>query len=125
MTLGNMRTLGMRINKRPKIRGANVIELLTIIVVLNVLATIALWRKAAHRPEKLKKKFLNQLLHSEPVTPKHEPPPALKKDAWGVNEKVLQFFDDFREFANVVNWWLADEHVGSAWRLQELLERPT
>jgi hypothetical protein len=97
-------------------------EVLTIIVVLNALATIALWRKAAHRPEKLKKTFLKQLLHSEPITPKHEPPPPLKKDAWGVDEEVLQFFDDFRDFANVVNWWLADDPVGSPWRLQELLD---
>jgi len=32
------------------------------------------------------------------------------------------FFADFADFANVVNWWLADEHVGSRWRLQELPE---
>jgi hypothetical protein len=27
---------------------------------------------------------------------------------------------DFEDFADVVNWWLADEYVGSRWRLQEL-----
>jgi hypothetical protein len=33
---------------------------------------------------------------------------------------VLQFFSDFTDFANVVNWWLADPHVGGPWRLEEL-----
>jgi hypothetical protein len=33
---------------------------------------------------------------------------------------TASFFSDFAEFADVVNWWLADEHVGSRWRLQEL-----
>jgi hypothetical protein len=33
---------------------------------------------------------------------------------------LVQFFSDFAEFANVVNWWLASPHVGGPWRLQEL-----
>jgi hypothetical protein len=95
---------------------------LTIIVFLNAAATITLWRTAARRPEKLKKKFLNRLWRSKPITPKHEPPPPLEK-GYAVREAQLQFFSDFEEFANVVNCWLADPYVyphGSPWRLQEL-----
>jgi hypothetical protein len=97
-------------------------QILTIIVFLTAAATITLWRTAARRPEKLKKKFLNRLWRSEPITPKHEPPPPLKQDAWGVDKEDLQFFSDFEDFANVVNWWLADPHVrqDNPWRLQEL-----
>jgi hypothetical protein len=98
-------------------------EVLAAIVFLNVLATITLWRTAARRPEKLKKKFLNRLWRSKPITPKHEPPPPLKQDTWSVRERDLQFFSDFEDFANVVNWWLADPDAhpeGSPWRLQEL-----
>jgi len=34
--------------------------------------------------------------------------------------KLMQFFSDFAEFANVVNWWLAAEYNHRPWRLQEL-----
>jgi hypothetical protein len=95
-------------------------EILSIIVLLNVVATIALWRTAARRPERLKRRFRNRLWRSNPITPKHQPPPPLKEDAWGVDKHDLQFFSDFKEFANVVNWWLADEYNKSPWRLQEL-----
>jgi hypothetical protein len=99
-------------------------EILAVIVFLNVLATIELWRRAARRPEKLKKKFLNRLWRSKPITPKHQSPPPLKQDAWGVGPGVLQFFSDFKDFANVVNEWLGDADIhppeGGPWRLQEL-----
>jgi hypothetical protein len=96
-------------------------EILAIIVFLNVAATITLWRTAARRPEKLKKKFLNRLWHGKPITPKHEPPRPLE-DVWTVRKAAwLQFLSDFGDFANVVNWWLADLHQGP-WRLQELPE---
>ena len=97
-------------------------EILAIIIFLNVMATIALWRTAARRPERPKKKFLNRLWRSKPIMPKHEPPPPLKEGAWGVGKEELQFFSDFEDFANVVNWWLADPnvHQDCPWRLQEL-----
>jgi len=40
-----------------------------IIVFLNAMATLTLWRTAARRPEKLKKQFLNRLWRSKPITP--------------------------------------------------------
>jgi hypothetical protein len=98
-------------------------EILVFIVFLNVLATIELWRRAARRPEKLKKRFLKRVWDSKPITPKHEPPPPLKQDAWGVGKQELQFFSDFKDFANVFNDWQMDPYAyshGSPWRLQEL-----
>jgi hypothetical protein len=63
-------------------------EILTIIVLVNVGATIELWRRAARRPEKPKKKFLNRLWRSKPITPKHQPPAALER-GYGVREPQL------------------------------------
>jgi len=99
------------------------LEMLTVAVLLSAGATIELWRRAARRPERLKKKFLKQLWRSEPITPKHEPPPPLKADAYGVWKEQLQFFSDFEDFANVVNSWLASPYAyahSNSWRLQEL-----
>src|SRR5262245_51684795 len=93
-------------------------EILAIIVFLNVVATITLWRAAARRPERLKKNFLNRLWRGKPITPKHEAPPPLKKGQWGVHSHDLQFFSDFEDFADVVNRWLEDPD--NPWRLQEL-----
>ena len=77
----------------------------------------------ATRAPKLKKKFLKRLLHSEPITPKHQPAKTIGGQFGShVSEEVRAFFADFADFANVVNWWLADEHVDSRWRLQELPE---
>jgi hypothetical protein len=99
-------------------------DVLTIVVFLNVLVTIELWRRAARRPEKPKKKFLNQLWRSKPIMPKHQPPPPLEK-GYAVGDGTLQFFSDFEDFANVINSWLTDTHIhphNSPWRLQELPE---
>jgi hypothetical protein len=89
--------------------------LMSIVVAVNALATIELWRRAARRPKKLKRKFLNRLWWSKPITPKHEPPPPLKT-GMGVRNPE-QFSSDFEDFANVINWHLVDD---DPWRLQEL-----
>ena len=122
-------------------------EILTIIVLVNLGLTIELWRRAARRPKKLRRKFLKRLLDSEPITPKHQPPPPLE-DTYGVGKvtgltpeevqtatrvgitqeeyqdqkkkrakATLQFFSDFEDFANVVNSWLADSSDIGHWSL--------
>jgi hypothetical protein len=68
--------------------------LLVVIVLLNVLVTIALWRTAARKPEKLKKKFITALLSSEPIVPKHQPPKAIGE---GVPSLVS---DEDRQYAS-------------------------
>jgi hypothetical protein len=44
-------------------------EILTTIVLLNAVAIIELWRRAARRPEKPKKKFRDRLWWGKPITP--------------------------------------------------------
>jgi hypothetical protein len=97
-------------------------EILVIIVLINVVATIGLSRRAALRPQKPKRKFRNRLWRSKPITPKHERPPPLEK-GYAVGEAELQFFADFEDFADVVNSSLTDPYFhphSSPWRLQEL-----
>jgi hypothetical protein len=93
-------------------------DTLTVIVLVNVVVTIALWLEFTRRPSqpKLKRKFIKQLsdLRSTPITPKHQPPKT-----FGGGPRDQLFFDDFADFANVVNQRLAD---WSRWRLQELPE---
>jgi hypothetical protein len=94
-------------------------DILVVIVVANVIAIVlivqAIARKA-DKPEKLKKKFIGALLDNKPIVPKHERPKTIGF-SW---EDPRQFLNDFEDFADVVNWWLADPYVGGPWRLQEL-----
>jgi hypothetical protein len=96
------------------------------LIFLVVIPAIALLSEVArlliHPPpaKKPKKKFLKHLLHSKPIPPKHQPPSPLKEGKEGITRDVQQFFADFEDFADVVNCWLADPHVGGPWRLQEL-----
>lgn len=93
-------------------------EVITIVVGLNALATITLWREATRRPPRPKKEFIESLLHGDPITPKHNPPKiAGGKFASHADDEYRHFFADFAAFADVVNWYLARHH--SHWRLQE------
>jgi hypothetical protein len=82
------------------------------------------------RPEELKQEFLDALLRSEPITPKNRPPPPLTKDLPWIREDDIKFFNDFEDFADVINWWMnrdnwkdiEESRWESRWRLQE---RPT
>jgi hypothetical protein len=94
-------------------------NVLVVVVILNALATIALWRNVARKPEKLRKQFIKALLHSEPIEPKHRQPKTIG-EGWGVHEEDRKFFTDFADFADVANWWFSRPHVGEPWRLQEL-----
>jgi hypothetical protein len=89
---------------------------LPIIVALNVVMTVSLWRTAPRKPPQPKKAFL-KALRSKPIEPtrvKQSPLPTY------AGEAAKRFCRDFADFGAVVNWWLADEHVGSSWRLQQL-----
>lgn len=97
------------------------LEVLAVIVAVNVLMTLSLWQVAARKPAKLKKKFIHSLLRSKPLVPKHQPAKAIG-EGWQshVMDNDRQFFHDFDDFADVINWWLAEDPSGSPWRLQEL-----
>jgi len=94
---------------------------LAVIVVLLAVAIINLSREAARKPPRPNKRFLKKLFHSEPITPKHDPPRAAGGEyTFAVTDEDRRFFADFAEFADVVNWWFAEEYVGGRWRLQAL-----
>ena len=87
------------------------------VVAMNTAVMFALWQQTALRPQKYKKKFLKQLFHSEPIGPRHQP---TKHDDDGLSARERPFFNDFEDFAEVVNWRLANPHFGGGpWRLQE------
>ena len=105
---------------------------LIIIVAINALMTIALWREAARRPTKPSKKFIKALLRSDPIAPKHGTPTrwTFEDDAYitkyertplgTIFRAQRLFFNDFSDFAMVVNWWF--EGSEDRWRLQELAD---
>ena len=103
-------------------------NVLVAIVIINVLATLALWqtttklrRAVWHRPGELKKQFTDALWESKPIAPKHRPPKVIGEGFSSlVTDTDEQFFKDFEDFADVVNWWFANPNVGSPWRLEEL-----
>ena len=99
-------------------------EVLVAIVAINAIVTLSLWRMMAtkaSRPAGLNKKAAKALWHSDPIVPRHDPPKVVGgKLPSLVDDADRKFFDDFKEFADVVNWWLADKYVASRFRLQDL-----
>ena len=101
-------------------------EVLITIVVINAFVTLALWRQVsrkANRPFGLNKKAAKALWRSDPIVPRHNPPKVAGGNWSGQARDVDRlFFADFTQFADVVNWWLADEFTKSRFRLQDLPE---
>ena len=99
-------------------------EVLVAIVAINAIVTLSLWRMMANkasRPAGLNKKAAKALWHSDPIVPRHDPPKVVGGDfPLLVGDVDRTFFEDFRDFADVVNWFLADKYVGSRFRLQDL-----
>jgi hypothetical protein len=99
-------------------------DVLIIIVVINAVATLLLWGKVAGKSSgrpKLNKKATTALWRSEPIIPKHRPPKIAGGEYSGLAGDVdRRFFADFKDFADVVNWWLADEFTASRFRLEDL-----
>jgi hypothetical protein len=98
-------------------------DFLIIIVVINAVATLSLWGKVAGksiRRPKLNKKAATALWRSDPIIPKHDPPKPGANFSSLADDEDRQFFADFKDFADVVNWWLADEFTASRFRLQDL-----
>jgi hypothetical protein len=99
-------------------------EVLVAIVVINAGLTFSLWRQMgtkANKPAGPHQKAATALWHSDPIVPLHEPPnvPGGKLSSWATDTDKA-FFLDFKDFAVVVNWWLADKYVASRFRLQDL-----
>jgi hypothetical protein len=102
-------------------KGDMTFYVLIVLVILNVMAVISLLGASARKPAKPTKQFITALLHSKPIVPKHRRPNAIGETFSSlVSDEDRQFFKDFDDFADVVNWWFGDENVGTGWRLQEL-----
>jgi hypothetical protein len=99
-------------------------DVLIIIVVINAVATILLWRKVASkssRGPKLNKKGATALWRSDPIVPRHDPPKIAGGEFSSLaRESDRHFFADFKDFADVINWWLAEESIqaGSDYRIR-------
>jgi hypothetical protein len=113
-------------------RGANrvrpTMSFLVAIVVINAVATVGLVLglrqidfTKVNRPARLHKTAARLLWRSDPIVPQHEPPNVDVGKFTGIYARAYrEFFVDFKEFADVINWWLADKHVASGFRLQDL-----
>jgi hypothetical protein len=103
-------------------------DVLVAIVIINMLATIALWqttttlrRTVQRSPDELKTPFTDALWKSKPITAKHQPPKVIaERFSSLVTETDKRFFRDFEDFADVMNWWFSSRYVESPWRLEEL-----
>jgi hypothetical protein len=99
-------------------------EFLATIVVINAFVTFALWRQVSRKatnPAGLNKKAAKALWGSAPIVPRHNPPTAPGGQFSGLaGQEDRLFFTDFREFADIVNRWLADDFTHSRFRLQDL-----
>jgi hypothetical protein len=95
------------------------------VVVGNAIVTVGLWqasaklgRWASRKPPQPKKSFLSAL-NGKPITPNRVKADALPNYT---EDSDKQFFRDFADFGDVVNWWFTDGHEDSPWRLQELTD---
>jgi hypothetical protein len=70
--------------------------------------------------KKPKKSSLNAFCTANPSRPNISRRLHSRRVRRGSRAAFQQFFADFEDFADVVNWWLAAPHVGGPWRLQEL-----
>jgi hypothetical protein len=109
-----------------------IIDILIIVVALNASATITLWREAVRRPARPTKKFFKELIHDDPIVPKHGRPKkwTFDDDAYiakyaqtsigAVHRAQRAFFHDFADFADVINSWFG--WMDERWRLEELAD---
>lgn len=107
-----------------------IIDILIIVVAVNASATITLWREFVRRPTRPTKKFFKELIHNDPIVPKHGRPKkwTFDDDAYiakyaqtslgAVHRAQRAFFHDFADFADVMNSWFG--RMDERWRLEEL-----
>jgi hypothetical protein len=97
-------------------------EVLVAVVVINALVTLSLWRQMANKVNRvrLNEKGTKALWRCDPIVPRHDPPKAVGADfSSAVRDVDRTFFEDFKEFADVVNWSLAEDEYWR-FRLQDL-----
>jgi hypothetical protein len=92
---------------------------LVVVVVMNAVATfwLVVWLRQINRPARLNKKAAKMLWRSGPIVPQHKPPNVVVGKFTGIYARShREFFLDFKEFADVVNRWLAKEFIASGFK---------
>jgi hypothetical protein len=62
-------------------------------------------------------KWVQNLLHGQPIEPTHERSQGIPRDGWGISEKDHVFFENSEDFANDMNQRFST--LDEPWRLQE------
>lgn len=93
---------------------------LSILVFFNTFALGVLFARTNPKRGRPKKKVYWDLVSGAAITPKHSRPEAIKELHFGLDECDRQFFNEFYDFGDVVNWCFEDRYSSSRWRLQEL-----
>jgi hypothetical protein len=93
--------------------GANMYEVLILLVLINLGVTSYIWRTVRRGP---KRKFLGQLLNGKPITPNHSPSSLQNGIELRITDEDRRFFSDFEMFADALNHRF---EPNEPWRLQE------
>jgi hypothetical protein len=93
-------------------------------LVMFLIALVAVHRLHLKMRERLgddlipSQKWLDDIFESKPITPQDGVSEGLPEQGWGISESDRAFFNDFADFARIVNNWLTHDK-DSPWRLQE------
>ena len=91
--------------------GANMYEVLILLVLINLGFTGFIWRIVRRGPQR---KFLAKFLNGKPITPKHTP--SSLGNSIRITREDERFFSDFEMFADALNHRF---EPNEPWRLQE------
>ena len=94
-------------------QGANMYEVLILLVLVNLGFTSYIWRTVRRGP---KQKFLGKLLNGKPITPNHTPSSLRNGTELRITDEDRRFFSDFEMFADALNHRF---EPNEPWRLQE------
>jgi hypothetical protein len=103
----------LSLKRRQQRLGANMYEVLILLVLANLGFTSYIWRTVRRGP---KRKFLDKLLNAKPITPNHTPSSLGNGIELRITDEDRRFFSDFEMFADALNHRF---EPNEPWRLQE------
>jgi hypothetical protein len=107
----------------PALFGLTGSQLTTILLIVGLIMLSYQVNSLREASPNLKKKFVDDLLYSEPIAVKHDRPKNLTpdgKEKWGAGKHDFECFRDFWYFGEAVN---RDLELGHEWfRIQELAD---
>jgi hypothetical protein len=89
-------------------------EILILLVLIHLGFSDHIWRSFKRGP---KRKFLIELLHGEPIVPKHAPSSLQNGIELFISDADRRLFSDFESFADALNHRF---EPNEPWRVQEL-----